>query len=495
MRFAFRVDAAPQIGYGHISRCISIAARANELGYQSYFIRRQERNPSERGKHPLELLLNRFGPTIEMKPPKKGRTDSYQTWLGADHLQDAKETLQISEHISADLLIVDHYGVNEEWFSWVSSIPTLYLSDHPSPKGPNFVLDYGFDATREKHQSAVETDAKTFLGTEFALVKETRETRGSKINNEKMPIVALVLGSKFPKDAIPVIGRLVKAHSDKQFLAADPAGLLSPLINIANFSFWDINESVTALLQKSAFGIVSASVSMYELLAAGIPGVVLQTAANQRGAFEKGQQIGAILGIDFLQPTNWESLSESFEIATSEDRKIRELVSKSAVDGHGAGRLIELLVPSGKAVLLRPVQDADLPLLFRWANDDLVRRAASNTETIEPQTHLDWFNKLGLGHSLCWMAEVSGIPVGQVRVDFESDGAWLTYSIDKEFRRRGYAREAIRKAQDAVGPTTNLFAKVRNWNEASLACLISCKFVLRDVGAEFSILEWKAGTS
>lgn len=81
-----------------------------------------------------------------------------------------------------------------------------------------------------------------------------------------------------------------------------------------------------------------------------------------------------------------------------------------------------------------------------------------------------------------WIGEVDGIPVGQARLDSNGE---LAFSIDKDFRGRGYGTDLVRKATRAAGSAGwgRVKANVDLSNEASVRTLKSAGYVLRpDVG-------------
>ena len=43
---------------------------------------------------------------------------------------------------------------------------------------------------------------------------------------------------------------------------------------------------------------------------------------------------------------------------------------------------------------LRPVQKSDIELIFKWSNDEEVRKNSFHTETIKWEEHVKWFNNI-----------------------------------------------------------------------------------------------------
>jgi len=116
---------------------------------------------------------------------------------------------------------------------------------------------------------------------------------------------------------------------------------------------------------------------------------------------------------------------------------------------------------------LRPVTAGDVDLLFRWANDPLVRNNAYSSELIDYSTHKQWFtNKLKASSCSIFILTDGNTNFGQVRGDIRGNHTEIDYSIDDSFRGRGLAKKMlVLFEQEAV--TDFLYAEVKKNNTAS----------------------------
>ena len=90
--------------------------------------------------------------------------------------------------------------------------------------------------------------------------------------------------------------------------------------------------------------------------------------------------------------------------------------------------------------LLQKLEKKHVKLIFDWANDSEVRKNSLNSEPILWDNHLEWFSsKLSNPDSRIFIFENGNIPVGQVRIDKNSEDSWLIdYSVDNNQRGKGY---------------------------------------------------------
>lgn len=93
---------------------------------------------------------------------------------------------------------------------------------------------------------------------------------------------------------------------------------------------------------------------------------------------------------------------------------------------------------------LRAATPKDVDLLFKWANDPLVRQNSFSTAQISYEEHTTWYDNL-LKRSDCrqYIFMDNDIPVGQVRITIRSDEAEIGYSICAEKRSSGYGQKLL----------------------------------------------------
>ncbi len=102
-------------------------------------------------------------------------------------------------------------------------------------------------------------------------------------------------------------------------------------------------------------------------------------------------------------------------------------------------------------IYLREVTEEDVELIFKWANDKVVRENSFSTETISMDNHRKWFNNVLLREYIrLFVMVVNGTPVGQVRITIEGNVAELGYSIADEYRGKGYGRKIIELMIDKI---------------------------------------------
>lgn len=134
---------------------------------------------------------------------------------------------------------------------------------------------------------------------------------------------------------------------------------------------------------------------------------------------------------------------------------------------------------------LRRVGSSDARMLFDWANDPEVRSNSFCTDAIKWEDHLRWFErKLRDPSSHIFIAVLSGVPVGQIRLDVIGEDAEIGYSIAREHRGRGLSTKMVALAEvEARSFARRLVAHVKSDNVRSIAVFERRDF-LREVAGD-----------
>jgi UDP-2,4-diacetamido-2,4,6-trideoxy-beta-L-altropyranose hydrolase len=126
----------------------------------------------------------------------------------------------------------------------------------------------------------------------------------------------------------------------------------------------------------------------------------------------------------------------------------------------------------GPNVTLRAAREDDVFLIREWRNDADAVRVSATARPVSKAEHERWFSAvLADRNRRLWVAEESGRPVGQVRVDLDGSGGILSIVVAPTDRGRGIGQAMLRGAVGEVdrdGLATMLTALAREDNMASI---------------------------
>lgn len=115
----------------------------------------------------------------------------------------------------------------------------------------------------------------------------------------------------------------------------------------------------------------------------------------------------------------------------------------------------------------------DVKLYFRWANDATVRKNSLNTEEINLEDHIVWFNKkIENPNVLMYLfSNEHDEPVGQVIIERKGTWSSVGQSVAKEHRGKKYSTEILSRSTDnflSKFPKETIVSVVKSSNIASL---------------------------
>lgn len=187
------------------------------------------------------------------------------------------------------------------------------------------------------------------------------------------------------------------------------------------------------------FAIAPASTILYELCCTKIPILGGYYVENQKLFYEGliGKNI-IFEGGDFSK--YYVSDFEDKIKMVLESSKIGEYLKKQQklFDGNIRNRLKGII--NQLNISLRKCSENDIMRVFKWSNDETVRKNSFNSERILFEDHKSWFlNKITDKNTLFLIALVNSVPAGVIRYEKLESHAIVGLLVSKEFRGQNLA--------------------------------------------------------
>ena len=456
MNIVIRTDASTVIGTGHIMRCRSLALEMKNRGFRVTFIVRDL--PGHLG-----WLLVQDGLKVELlpRPISISNSKDYSSWLGVSQYVDAEQTLSIMRSMKCHLLIVDHYGLDQIWESLLrNSAERIMVIDDLCNRFHNcdLLLDQNYSLQGpERYSLYIPEFCKLLLGPRYALLRpEFRRARklpthhskevqrvliyfgGSDINNLTCLALRALSNSRFARLNVDVVvGPNFEHLSELQNLSACRS----------RTEIYSTSVQLSTLMSSADLAIGAGGGTMWERACMGLPSLVVSLAENQVAQCEAMSAAGLI---EYLG--SWQTLGISdfqrflFKNTPSSELLFAKQCSAMAlVDGLGVLRVANALSSAKDADFkLRPAEEADIFTYFSWVNDPLVRDNSVYNGPIDFSDHLPWFSKkLTDTNGRLLLLECRGLPVGQIRFDWDDERIVMHYSLDALSRGCGLGKKLI----------------------------------------------------
>ncbi len=333
----FRLDCGGVIGFGHLSRCLSIAGQFKENGFQVSFIVRKR--PS------LKHFTLPF-PVIWLDEIQDAPSQEVSSWI------NQSESLEVSElkklNLQEGILFVDHYGLNEEWCKALkaSGQYLVKMRDYGNE-------DYGCDLIVDYRYSEMPQGPKVLSGLKYIpLNPEIKKYTPKQAASAEIKSVGVYIG-----------GVGVESYKKLLKILGNVSGINQSLIEwiIPNEDYQrELQNEATALnvrfllpradlfsfyLQADLF-IGASGVSFFERAYLGVSQLNFTVADNQRSFSEVLTKLDLMCLLGEIKEDSMELLTEKIVIFLADSNKIAMTAKKGRelIGADGAANICKEII-------------------------------------------------------------------------------------------------------------------------------------------------------
>lgn len=365
MNLIFRVDASLQIGSGHVMRCLTLAAEFKNRGHACTFICRPHTGNMISFIEEKGIPVIRLPELVKFPRTEEADTSEYLEWLGTDVKIDAYQTQQIILSLvqKYDWLIVDHYGVDDEWENIIKPYVTkiLLIDDLANRKHScDALLDQTFGRKKIDYEPYLPKSCAQLLGPEYALLRPEfrryREQNKSHRSSPKLKHILVTMGGMDKDNMTEVVLQALKFTALpedcritvvmgrnapwRENVKATAKTLKWPVFTIVDVS------NMAQLMTEIDLCIGAAGSTTWERCCLGVPTISVLLAENQREILNNLTEFGAIFAV--YNPSIREIIKKITEIIpyfSKEKNKLKNSIRKSLsiTDGRGTIRVVNFL--------------------------------------------------------------------------------------------------------------------------------------------------------
>lgn len=344
MRLVIRADGGPQIGGGHVMRCLTLAQEAARRGHEVKFIV---------GEGPMVERVRMAGHAVVPLPAEPHTAEAapaHAHWLSAPRETDAALTAQVVAQMQADWLIWDHYGLDARWVQKQrdakAGLRVLALDDLDDRfLGSDLVLDPArLGSSARVHPVPASLDGPDFalLRPEFAALRPAalaRRDRGT-------PPQRVLIAPGF-MDAAGLAPAALRALEGTGLEAEVVMGSASQSVSevqalIAPHEDWTLTLDAPDMAQRmldADLCIGAGGGTSWERCCMGLPSIVVAVAENQKAGIIALEAAGAAVTMT-LRELHAGALTGKITTAL---KSVNELASRAThlCDGGGTKRVMD----------------------------------------------------------------------------------------------------------------------------------------------------------
>jgi len=444
MKVFIITEGGKDIGFGHITRCLSLYQAFEEKEIIPEFILNSDDN--------IEYLL-------------KGINYQKLNWI--------EKRDKLSELVKgAEITIIDSYLADSSFYIQISNLVKIpvYIDDNKRLDYPDGVVVNG-NIHAEK-LNYLKRDGLTYLlDTKYTpLRKEFWEVPEKKIK-EKIESIVVIFGGDDARNMTPKILRFFKnEYSDvrKSVIIGNAFHNIDEIKKEADYNtkliYYPNAQKMKEIMLESDIAISAGGQTLYELARIGVPTIGVCVAENQLGSIREWKKTGFLEYVGLYNENNIITRLDR-SLKQLEDIKLRKAISRigrKIVDGKGSLRIVKTLFSKWfrNKLVLRKATHEDAFDIFNLSNDDLVRYNSFTPEKIEWEHHLKWLKDKLEDKNCIFFIIVDNLNkfLGQVRFEINSENkeAIINISLQKNIRGLGLSFFIIDKSINELLKIKNL---------------------------------------
>ncbi len=419
-RLVVRADGNPQIGFGHVMRCLAIVdgSSFNEILWLSTdqlteIIQRESKSLIQ-----FQLISNELEFQKLLKDSDVVLLDGYQ-FSPTDHHKiwstGAKLVLiddLANQPVSADVIINPTPGFSSE--KYISDRPAIFLMglNYAMLRAP--FLSLAKQAELEKEEGSV----LICMG-------------GSDPMNFTERILEVALTEPFQSIHV-VVGSGYQFHSTLERFNDNRMVIHRAL---------DAQE-MAKLMSSCEWGIYPSSGILLEALAAKQRIISGVTADNQRFVHEAHLKLNTLIDAEDFSSAALKTAFKKMDLFHQ---------NQAFIDGQSIERIntvISRLVQT-EQLHLRRATASDTANTYKWANDSVVRKYSFEQHPISLDEHTRWFNRK-VNESTCfyYLLEDGEQLLGSIRFDLNEGDALISYLLDPSVHGKGIGLFLLKKGME-----------------------------------------------
>ncbi|MHA7819024.1 MAG: UDP-2,4-diacetamido-2,4,6-trideoxy-beta-L-altropyranose hydrolase [Erythrobacter sp.] len=485
MRVAFRVDASPAIGTGHLRRSLSLAQALCDHGAEVVFVTR------DLGIDSKALIAELgFGGTITLLSPRKpvpaDRTIPHSEWAEVSQQRDIADTIAALDDFDPDWVVKDSYAFDERWHEAVReklSCRIAQIDDVPDRRiAPDLLIDHNHASDhRAKYADCLTGTTKILGGPRFALLGPAFAQAERYGFNDEVRSIGIFMGGvdvgNHSATALDALDEVAFSGAVEIVTTSSNPHLAELEQRISQRPHTDLSLDLPDLAEFFArhdLQIGAGGGATWERCCIGVPTILVVLAPNQKSVAPYLAELGIVALA--AEPTK-EAIADQMRELLTDGEYRRDLAerSRALVDGRGAQRVALALLAETLAIRAAEPEDSDL--LFAWRNHEATRTFSRESDEVEPDEHRQWFDRVMRDPSRrLFVATIADHPVGIIRFDFSSETrAEVSLYLDPDLHGLGLGPHLLLAGETASQATT-VDAVVLTANRASQRLFERCGY-------------------
>lgn len=359
IKVCISADGGKNIGLGHIMRCLSLAQAFRRNGNKVYFFSKLDEGIEK-------IKLENFD--VIRLPSQIEEKEGYSYGNPAHLADEAHEMISLMQKYHIDILVIDSYNVNKEYFSTLKPYvdKLVYIDDiNISPYPVDIVVNGNITGEYLGYEKYDEGQV-LLLGPQYNMIRDEFRNLPRRFVRNNVDEIMITTGGADPFNLTGIL--LVILLMEEEFrhirfnvlvgsgftnceYLDDLSKYYDNVFLFANtelsYKFSNlIHSDISSIMLRSDLAISAGGSTLYELAACGTPALAVVLADNQEGIVRKMDELGYVISLGWYNQLNKDLVLDKLRELKDDLQRRREMSAKGQklVDGQGIERIVRSIL-------------------------------------------------------------------------------------------------------------------------------------------------------
>ena len=327
-----RVDASPEIGIGHIMRCLTLAQELKNNFDKIIFLTRKDS-----GDFTETIMKNEFE----------------VIFIPTNNDSDIIKNLITTYSENKNFLLIDHYDVDSNFESSLKNIfeKIFVIDDLANRKHDcDLLIDQNYYRDlNHRYKKLIQNDTITLLGSKYAIIRpEFRNINKKTIKkNSQIKKILVSFGGSDPTNECKKALDALCSIENNQFEIVAIVGIYNNKFErlkklyekYSNIKIYRHVNDLSRLMLNSDLFIGAGGTTTWERFYMGLPSIVIVISDDQKESIEFLSDMGHIINLGLAKNVTSKTYVQTLQKLNSDLIYNMSLNNQKLVDGNGSNRI------------------------------------------------------------------------------------------------------------------------------------------------------------
>ena len=332
-----RVDASPEIGIGHIMRCLTLAQELKNNFDKIIFLTRKDS-----GDFTETIMKNEFE----------------VIFIPTNNDSDIIKNLITTYSENKNFLLIDHYDVDSNFESSLKNIfeKIFVIDDLANRKHDcDLLIDQNYYRDlNHRYKKLIQNDTITLLGSKYAIIRpEFRNINKKTIKkNSQIKKILVSFGGSDPTNECKKALDALCSIENNQFEIVAIVGIYNNKFErlkklyekYSNIKIYRHVNDLSRLMLNSDLFIGAGGTTTWERFYMGLPSIVIVISDDQKESIEFLSDMGHIINLGLAKNVTSKTYVQTLQKLNSDLIYNMSLNNQKLVDGNGSNRIKKQII-------------------------------------------------------------------------------------------------------------------------------------------------------